>query len=67
MKNKNDTFVTGVVHGDLLTREKVQSVFSRAFEQMKNWYMLMHIDKDYYYFKHKLTRQYIKVEREGEK
>ena len=45
----------------------VQKTFNDAFEQMKNYYMLMDVDDQYYYFKHKLTRQYIKIEREGEK
>ena len=52
---------------NLVTREDVQKTFNDAFEQMKNYYMLMDVDDQYYYFKHKLTRQYIKIEREGEK
>ena len=55
---------------NLSTREfivDVQKTFNAAFEQMKNYYMLMDVDEQYYYFKHKLTRQYIKIEREGEK
>ena len=54
----------------LATREfivDVQKTFNDAFEQMKNYYMLMDVDDQYYYFEHKLTRQYIKIEREGEK
>jgi|TARA_B100002051_G_C16629211_1_gene582341 hypothetical protein len=52
---------------NLVTREDVQKTFNDAFKQMKNYYMLMDVDDQYYYFKHKLTRQYIKIEREGEK
>ena len=52
---------------NLVTRADVQKTFDNAFEQMKNYYMLMYVDNQYYYFKHKLTRQYIKIEREGEK
>ena len=54
---KDDIYATGVVHGDLITHDNVKQMFERSFEQMKNFYMLMHVDKEYYYFKHKLTRQ----------
>ena len=64
---KDDIYTTGGVHGDLLTPDNVKQMFERSFEQMKNFYMLMHVDKEYYYFKHKLTRQYVKIEREGER
>ena len=64
---KDDIYATGVVHGDLITHDNVKQMFERSFEQMKNFYMLMHVDKEYYCFKHKLTRQYVKIEREGEK
>ena len=42
---------------NLVTREDVQKTFNDAFKQMKNYYMLMDVDDQYYYFKHKLTRQ----------
>tara|TARA_R100001594_G_scaffold38261_1_gene69238 strand:+ start:2643 stop:2816 length:174 start_codon:yes stop_codon:yes gene_type:complete len=55
-----------MTHSNKLTRDNAQEVFELGIEQMKKWYMLMDIDDKYYYFKHKLTRQYMKIEREGE-
>ena len=37
--------------------------FEQAFEVMKNNYMFMHEDDDTLYFKHIVTREYIKVQK----
>lgn len=40
--------------------------FEEAFKVMKDLYMYMHEDKSALYFKHKITREYIRVQKEGE-
>ena len=37
--------------------------FEQAFEVMKNVYMFMHEDNEALYFKHIVTREYIKVQK----
>lgn len=37
--------------------------FEQAFEVMKNVYMFMHEDDEALYFKHIVTREYIKVQK----
>ncbi len=37
--------------------------FEEAFEVMKDLYMYMHEDESALYFKHKITREYIRVQK----
>jgi len=49
-----------------ITQANVYKIFDQAYEQMKNVYMYMSHDENFYYFKHQITRNYIKIERIGE-
>ena len=49
-----------------VTAKNAHRMFDKAYEQIKNMYMYMSQDDTYYYFKHIITRRYIKIEREGE-
>ena len=49
-----------------VTEKNAYKMFDKACEQIKNMYMYMCHDDTYYYFKHIITRRYIKIEREGE-
>jgi len=37
--------------------------FEEAFEVMKDLYMFMHEDEEALYFKHTITREYIRVQK----
>jgi len=49
-----------------VTEKNAYKMFDKAYEQIKNMYMYMCQDEKYYYFKHHISRRYIKIEREGE-
>ena len=42
----------------------VNEKFNEAFEQIKMFYMFMQEDAEHIHFKHKLTRDYIKIRKE---
>ena len=44
-----------------MTKEKVNKIFDYCIDELKYMFMFMHSDKDYHYFKHQLTREYIKI------
>ena len=50
-----------------VTAKNAYKMFDKACEQIKNMYMYMCHDEKYYYFKHHISRSYIKIEREGER
>ncbi len=39
--------------------------YTKAFDIIKDYYMFMHEDDDAIHFKHRYTRQYIKIEKVG--
>ena len=41
----------------------MQQKFEQAFDVMKELYMFMHEDREALYFKHIVTREYIKVQK----
>ena len=41
----------------------VKQKFEEAFEAIKNSYMFMYEDSETLYFKHTITREYIKVQK----
>ena len=44
-----------------MTKQKVNKIFNYCIDELKYMFMFMHSDKDYHYFKHQLTREYIKI------
>ena len=49
-----------------VTAKNAYKMFDKACEQIKNMYMYMCQVEQYYYFKHILSREYVKIDREGE-
>ena len=41
----------------------IKQKFEDAFDAIKGSYMFMHEDKEAFHFKHKITREYIKVQK----
>jgi len=44
-----------------MKQKEIKSIFNQAIKEIKDFYMFMYKDKEYIYFKHKLTREYIKI------
>jgi|TARA_R110000851_G_scaffold49110_1_gene118245 hypothetical protein len=44
-----------------MKQEEIKSIFNQAIKEIKDFYMFMHKENGYIYFKHKLTREYIKI------
>ena len=48
-------------------KEKNQEIkykFDDAIEIIKDFYMFMYEDENYYFFKHQLTKEYIKIQKD---
>tara|TARA_R110000851_G_scaffold16477_1_gene53619 strand:+ start:83 stop:253 length:171 start_codon:yes stop_codon:yes gene_type:complete len=43
--------------------QEIKYKFDDAIEIIKDFYMFMYEDENYYYFKHQLTREYIKIQK----
>ena len=44
-----------------MKQKEIKSIFNQAIKEIKDFYMFMYKDKEYIYFKNKLTREYIKI------
>jgi len=43
--------------------KEIKNKFNDAIEIIKDLYMFMYEDENYYFFKHQLTREYIKIQK----
>ena len=43
--------------------QEIKSKFENALEIIKDLYMFMYEDENYYFFKHQLTREYMKIQK----
>ena len=44
-----------------MEKENVNKIFNYCIDELKYMFMFMNSDQNYHYFKHQLTREYIKI------